>query len=128
MHQHQLIERRSRYVILPWWPNFWMIPNKNLTQKENLHCFKLHQSYSISLNLSNVGNISGVESERIIPKFRLFIKLQGSISLSYYLSAVQTTSHFTNFHSLLMSFVPTSNAARKSSLVSCNFLLASLKN
>ena len=51
----------------------WMIPNKNLTQKENLHCFKLHQSYSISLNLSNVGKISGVESERTIPKFRLFI-------------------------------------------------------
>ena len=35
--------------------------------KENSPYFKLHRSYSISFNLSNVGGMSGVESKRIVP-------------------------------------------------------------
>ena len=31
---------------------------------ENSHCFKLHRSYSLSFNLSNVGEIFWIESER----------------------------------------------------------------
>ena len=34
------------------------------------HCFKLHQSYLISFNLSNVGEIFWFESERTVSKFR----------------------------------------------------------
>ena len=34
------------------------------------HCFKLHRSYLISFNLSNVGEIFWVESERTVSKFR----------------------------------------------------------
>ena len=45
------IERRSRYFTLPW-----------------SHCFKLLRFYSFSFNLSNVGEISGVESERTVSK------------------------------------------------------------
>ena len=35
--------------------------NKNVTQKVNSHCFKLHRSYSNSFNLSNVSDFSGAE-------------------------------------------------------------------
>ena len=34
------------------WQQTW-----NVTQKANSHCLKLHRSYSISFNLSNVGDI-----------------------------------------------------------------------
>ena len=34
-----------------------------------MHCFKLHRSYSVSFNLLNVGEFSGVESERTVSKF-----------------------------------------------------------
>ena len=30
--------------------------SENVTQKVNLHCFKLHRSYCNSFNLSNVGD------------------------------------------------------------------------
>ena len=36
----------------------------------DLHSFKLRRSYSISFNLSNVGEIFWVESERTASKFR----------------------------------------------------------
>ena len=39
-------------------------------QKENLHRFKLHRSYLISFNLSKVGEIFLVESERTVSKFK----------------------------------------------------------
>ena len=39
-------------------------------QKENLHRFKLHRPYLISFNLSKVGEIFLVESERTVSKFR----------------------------------------------------------
>ena len=34
------------------------------------HCFKLHRSYLISFNLSNVGEIFWVKSDRTVSKFR----------------------------------------------------------
>ena len=34
-----------------------------------MHCFKLHRSYSVSFNLLNVEEFSGVESERTVSKF-----------------------------------------------------------
>ena len=34
-----------------------------------MHCFKLHRSYSVSFNLLNLGEFSGVESERTVSKF-----------------------------------------------------------
>ena len=30
---------------------------ENVTQKVKLHCFKLHRTYAVSFNLSNVGEI-----------------------------------------------------------------------
>ena len=45
---------------------------KTLTEKKvNSHCFKLHQSYSVSFNMSNVGEIFWVESEI---KFRRIVR------------------------------------------------------
>ena len=41
-----------------------MTTNQNVTQKLDSNCFKLHRSYLISFNLSNVGEIFWVESER----------------------------------------------------------------
>ena len=38
-------------------------PKLHLLNK-NLHCFKLHRSYSVSFNLSNVGEIFWIQSER----------------------------------------------------------------
>ena len=53
------IERRSRhYVTFPWKQTFWMTTNRKRHQKKvNSHCLKLHGSYSVSFNLSNVGEI-----------------------------------------------------------------------
>ena len=64
-----IIERRSRYVTLPWQQNFWMTTNRKSTSKVISHCFKLHRS-SISFNLSNVGEIFWIESERTVSEFR----------------------------------------------------------
>ena len=64
------MERRSRYVTLPWKQNFWISTNRKFTKKVNSHCFKLHRSYSISFNLSNAGEISWIESERTVFEFR----------------------------------------------------------
>ena len=44
-----------------------MTTNQNVTLKVDSHCFKLHRSYSISFNLSNVGDIFGVI---FVSKFR----------------------------------------------------------
>ena len=52
-----LIGRRRRYVVLPWKQNFWMTTNRKSHLKVYLHYFKLHRSYSISLNLANLGEI-----------------------------------------------------------------------
>ena len=41
-----------------------MTTNQNATQKVDSNCFKLHRSYLISFNLSNVGEIIWIESER----------------------------------------------------------------
>ena len=41
-----------------------MTTNQNAAQKVDSHCFKLHRSYLTSFNLSNVGEIFWVESER----------------------------------------------------------------
>ena len=57
-----IIERRSRCVTLPWKQDFWMTTNRKR--------FKLHRSYSISFHLSNVDEISGVEFQRTVSKFR----------------------------------------------------------
>ena len=38
-------------------------------QKVDLHCFKLHRSYLVSFNLSNVGEIFWVESIRTVSRF-----------------------------------------------------------
>ena len=43
---------------------------KTSLKKVNSHCFKLHRSYLISFNLSNVGKIFRVKSERTLCKFR----------------------------------------------------------
>ena len=40
---------------------------------ENSHCFKLHRSYSLSFNLSNVGEIFWIESERKRKRKRNFL-------------------------------------------------------
>ena len=48
----------------------WMRTNQKFTLKENSHCFKVHRSYSISFNLSKVGEIFWVESDRTVSKFR----------------------------------------------------------
>ena len=45
--------------------------NHSLKKKVNSHCFKLHQSYSVSFNMTNVGEVSGVESEI---KFRRIVR------------------------------------------------------
>ena len=45
--------------------------NHSLKKKVNSHCFKLHQSYSVSFNMSNVGEIFWVESEI---KFRRIVR------------------------------------------------------
>ena len=47
-----------------------MTTNRKFTSKVNSHCFKLHRSYSISFNLSNVGGIFWVKSKRTVSKFR----------------------------------------------------------
>ena len=47
-----------------------MTTNRKFSWKEISHRFKLHRSYSISFNLSKVGEIFGVESERTVSKFR----------------------------------------------------------
>ena len=47
-----------------------MITNREFTQNVNSHCFKLNRSYSVSFNLSNVGEIFRVESQRTVFKFR----------------------------------------------------------
>ena len=39
-----LIERRSRYVMLPWWQNFWMTTNRKRNLKTE---FALFQTSSI---------------------------------------------------------------------------------
>ena len=44
-------------------------PKRHL-KKLNSHCFKLHRSYLISFNLSNVSEIFRVKSERTVCKFR----------------------------------------------------------
>ena len=38
-------------------------------REKKSHCFKHNRFYSISFNLSNVDEISGVESERTVSKF-----------------------------------------------------------
>ena len=47
-----------------------MTTNRKFTWKEISRRFKLHRSYSISFNLSKVGEIFWVESERTVSKFR----------------------------------------------------------
>ena len=61
---------RSRYVTLPWLQNFSMTTKWKFTKKVNSHCFKLHRYYSVSFNLSNVGEIFWIESERSVSEFR----------------------------------------------------------
>ena len=43
--------------------------NPKFTSRVNSHSFKLHGSYSISFNLSNVGEIFWIESERTVFEF-----------------------------------------------------------
>ena len=47
-----------------------MTTNRKFTWKEISHRFKLYRSYSISFNLSKVGEIFWVESERTVSKSR----------------------------------------------------------
>ena len=47
-----------------------MITLRKFTQNVSSHCFKLNRSYSVSFNLSNVGEIFWVESQRTVFKFR----------------------------------------------------------
>ena len=42
-------------------------------KNENSHCFKLHRSYSLSFNLSNVGEIFWIQSERKRKRKRNFL-------------------------------------------------------
>ena len=35
-----VIERRSRYVTLPWWQNFWMITNQKRRSKSEFTLFQ----------------------------------------------------------------------------------------
>ena len=70
-----------------------MTTNQNITKKVDSHCFKLHRSYLISFNLSNVGEIFLVESERIASKFRkteIF-----NVLLSY---SIKRASEIRKFH------------------------------
>ena len=55
-----LIERRSRYVTLPWYENLWMTTNRKRHLKSELALF---QTSSILLKI--LAKLSGVESERI---------------------------------------------------------------
>ena len=51
------IERRSRYVTLPWQQKIWMAKNRKSYLKVYSHYFKLHRFYSISFNLFNLCEI-----------------------------------------------------------------------
>ena len=55
------------------------------------HCFKPHRSYLISSNLSNVGKIFWVESERTISKFQ---KKNFSVVLTYSIKRASETRKF----------------------------------
>ena len=62
------IERRSRYVTLPCSKTFGWQQTENSLKREFAVWLKLHRSYSIPFNPSNVGDISGVELEGTLPK------------------------------------------------------------
>ena len=57
-------EQREEVVTLPQQQNFWMTTNRIVAQKVILPCFK--RSYSVSFNLSDVGEIYRVESESTV--------------------------------------------------------------
>ena len=69
-HAVLLIERRSRYVTVTLVAKFLDDNKPKIHRKENLHRFKLHRSYLISFNVSEVGEIFLVESERTVSKFK----------------------------------------------------------
>ena len=58
-----IIEKRSRYVTLPWQQNFWMTTNQNVALKVDSHCFKLHRSYLIHLICQMLAKFSGLISK-----------------------------------------------------------------
>ena len=73
------IERRSRFVTLPWKRNFWMMTNRKGHSKVCLQYFKLVLSYSLSFYLANLGEIffggiSIFESDSFCVVFTYFIK------------------------------------------------------
>ena len=55
-------EKSLRHVAIG--ANFWMTTNQNDTLKADSHCFKLHRSFLTSFNLSNVGELLWVKSEK----------------------------------------------------------------
>ena len=55
------------------------------------HCFKLHRSNLVSSNLSNVGKIFWVESERTVSKFQ---KKNFSVVLTYSIKQASETRKF----------------------------------
>ena len=63
------IERRSRYVTLPCSKTFGWQQTENSLKREFAVWLKRRRSYSIPFNLSNAGDISGVESQGTVLKF-----------------------------------------------------------
>ena len=79
------VERESRYVRVVVMVAKFLDDNHNrkFTQKVNSHCFKLYRSYSISFNLSNVGEIFWIEFQRTVSKFRKQKKETFCLSFTY---------------------------------------------
>ena len=71
-----------------------MTTNRKFTQKVNSHCFKLHRSYSISLNLSNVGEIFWIELERTLSEFRKKKKETFCVSFTYSVKGARENRKF----------------------------------
>ena len=73
-----------------------MITNRTFTQNASSHCFKLNRSYSVSLNLSNVGEIFWVESQRTVFKFRK--RKLTLLCWVYLLPAIKQAREIRKFH------------------------------
>ena len=89
---HLYREKSLRHVALA--AKFLDDNKPKILQKENLHRFRLHRSYLISFNLSKVGEIFLIESERTVSKFR---KRKTKI-LSWFTDSMKRALEIKKFH------------------------------
>ena len=73
-----------------------MITNRKFTQNVNSHCLKLNRSYSVSFNLSNVGEIFWVESQRTVFNFKK--RKLTLLCWVYLLPAIKQAREIRKFH------------------------------